>query len=65
MRATRRKSRKPCRPTERTSVQAAFFNAGTEAVENAVKFARAYTGRPAVIAQPLERGRGGRVPERP
>jgi 4-aminobutyrate aminotransferase / (S)-3-amino-2-methylpropionate transaminase / 5-aminovalerate transaminase len=27
----------------------AFFNAGTEAVENAVKFARAYTGRPAVI----------------
>jgi 4-aminobutyrate aminotransferase len=31
-------------------VKAAFFNAGTEAVENAVKFARAYTGRPAVIA---------------
>ena len=30
--------------------RAAFFNAGTEAVENAVKFARAYTGRPAVIA---------------
>src|SRR5262249_6125024 len=30
-------------------VKAAFFNAGTEAVENAVKFARAYTGRPAVI----------------
>lgn len=29
--------------------KAAFFNAGTEAVENAVKFARAYTGRPAVI----------------
>src|SRR6059058_3976034 len=28
--------------------KAAFFNAGTEAVENAVKFARAYTGRPAV-----------------
>ena len=27
-------------------VKAAFFNAGTEAVENAVKFARAYTGRP-------------------
>src|SRR6478672_13709765 len=25
--------------------KAAFFNAGTEAVENAVKFARAYTGR--------------------
>ena len=30
--------------------KAAFFNAGSEAVENAVKFARAYTGRPAVIA---------------
>src|SRR3954468_18673727 len=29
--------------------KAAFFNAGTEAVENAVKFARAFTGRPAVI----------------
>ena len=31
-------------------LKAAFFNAGTEAVENAVKFARAFTGRPAVIA---------------
>jgi 4-aminobutyrate aminotransferase/(S)-3-amino-2-methylpropionate transaminase len=30
--------------------KAVFFNAGTEAVENAVKFARLYTGRPAVIA---------------
>ena len=29
--------------------KAAFFNAGTEAVENAVKFARAYTRRQAVI----------------
>jgi 4-aminobutyrate aminotransferase / (S)-3-amino-2-methylpropionate transaminase / 5-aminovalerate transaminase len=29
--------------------KAAFFNAGTEAVENAVKFARSYTKRPAVI----------------
>ncbi len=29
--------------------KAAFFNAGTEAVENSIKFARAYTGRPAVI----------------
>src|SRR5213082_4149492 len=29
--------------------KAAFFNAGTEAVENAIKFARAYTRRPAVI----------------
>jgi len=30
--------------------KAAFFNAGTEAVENAVKFARLYTKRPAIIA---------------
>jgi 4-aminobutyrate aminotransferase/(S)-3-amino-2-methylpropionate transaminase len=30
--------------------KAAFFNAGSEAVENAVKFARLSTGRPAVIA---------------
>jgi 4-aminobutyrate aminotransferase/(S)-3-amino-2-methylpropionate transaminase len=30
--------------------KAAFFNAGTEAVENAIKFARAYTKRAAVIA---------------
>jgi 4-aminobutyrate aminotransferase/(S)-3-amino-2-methylpropionate transaminase len=30
--------------------KAAFFNAGTEAVENAIKFARAFTGRAAVIA---------------
>jgi 4-aminobutyrate aminotransferase / (S)-3-amino-2-methylpropionate transaminase / 5-aminovalerate transaminase len=29
--------------------KAAFFNAGAEAVENAVKFARAFTGRQAVI----------------
>ena len=29
--------------------KAAFFNAGTEAVENAIKFARSYTRRPAVI----------------
>jgi 4-aminobutyrate aminotransferase/(S)-3-amino-2-methylpropionate transaminase len=34
----------------RGSAKAAFFNAGTEAVENAVKFARLYTRRPAVIA---------------
>ena len=32
------------------AAKAAFFNAGTEAVENAVKFARLYTRRPAVIA---------------
>src|ERR687887_865725 len=31
-------------------LRAAFFNSGAEAVENAVKFARAFTKRPAVIA---------------
>src|ERR671934_1229532 len=30
--------------------KAAFFNAGTEAIENAIKFARSHTRRPAVIA---------------
>src|SRR5919109_452417 len=30
--------------------KAAFFNAGAEAIENAIKFARAYTKRPAVVA---------------
>jgi 4-aminobutyrate aminotransferase/(S)-3-amino-2-methylpropionate transaminase len=30
-------------------VKAAFFNAGTEAIENSIKFARSYTKRPAVI----------------
>src|SRR5256714_489758 len=39
--------------------RAAFFNAGTEAIENAVKFARAYTKRPAVIA--FEGGFHGRT----
>ncbi|MDQ3992575.1 MAG: 4-aminobutyrate--2-oxoglutarate transaminase [Actinomycetota bacterium] len=34
----------------RGPAKAAFFNAGTEAVENAVKFARLYTRRAAVIA---------------
>jgi 4-aminobutyrate aminotransferase / (S)-3-amino-2-methylpropionate transaminase / 5-aminovalerate transaminase len=34
----------------REPAKAAFFNAGTEAVENAIKFARLATGRPAVIA---------------
>jgi 4-aminobutyrate aminotransferase/(S)-3-amino-2-methylpropionate transaminase len=43
----------------RKPVKAAFFNAGTEAVENAVKFARAYTGRPAVIG--FEGGFHGRT----
>ncbi len=40
-------------------VKAAFFNAGTEAVENAIKFARVYTGRPAVIG--FEGGFHGRT----
>src|SRR2546421_372683 len=39
--------------------KAAFFNAGTEAVENAVKFARAHTKRPAVIG--FEGGFHGRT----
>ncbi len=39
--------------------KAAFFNAGTEAVENAVKFARASTKRPAVIG--FEGGFHGRT----
>jgi 4-aminobutyrate aminotransferase/(S)-3-amino-2-methylpropionate transaminase len=39
--------------------KAAFFNAGTEAVENAIKFARAYTERPAVIG--FEGGFHGRT----
>ena len=30
--------------------RAAFFNSGAEAIENSIKFARAYTKRPAVIA---------------
>jgi 4-aminobutyrate aminotransferase / (S)-3-amino-2-methylpropionate transaminase / 5-aminovalerate transaminase len=34
----------------RGPAKAAFFNAGTEAVENAVKLARLYTKRPALIA---------------
>jgi 4-aminobutyrate aminotransferase / (S)-3-amino-2-methylpropionate transaminase / 5-aminovalerate transaminase len=39
--------------------KAAFFNAGTEAVENAIKFARAFTKRPAVIG--FEGGFHGRT----
>jgi 4-aminobutyrate aminotransferase/(S)-3-amino-2-methylpropionate transaminase len=34
----------------RGPAKAAFFSAGTEAIENAVKFARSYTKRPALIA---------------
>ena len=43
----------------RGPAKAAFFNAGTEAIENAIKFARAYTRRPAVIA--FEGGFHGRT----
>ncbi len=43
----------------REAAKAAFFNAGTEAIENAIKFARAYTGRPAVIV--FEGGFHGRT----
>jgi 4-aminobutyrate aminotransferase / (S)-3-amino-2-methylpropionate transaminase / 5-aminovalerate transaminase len=43
----------------RGPAKAAFFNAGTEAVENAIKFARSYTKRPAVIA--FEGGFHGRT----
>jgi 4-aminobutyrate aminotransferase/(S)-3-amino-2-methylpropionate transaminase len=39
--------------------KAAFFNSGAEAVENAVKFARFFTGRPAIIA--FEGGFHGRT----
>jgi 4-aminobutyrate aminotransferase / (S)-3-amino-2-methylpropionate transaminase / 5-aminovalerate transaminase len=41
------------------NAKAAFFNAGTEAVENAIKFARSHTGRPGVIA--FEGGFHGRT----
>ena len=41
------------------NAKAAFFNAGTEAVENAIKFARSHTGRPAVFA--FEGGFHGRT----
>jgi 4-aminobutyrate aminotransferase/(S)-3-amino-2-methylpropionate transaminase len=43
----------------RQPAKAAFFNAGAEAIENAVKFARSYTKRPAVIA--FEGGFHGRT----
>jgi 4-aminobutyrate aminotransferase / (S)-3-amino-2-methylpropionate transaminase / 5-aminovalerate transaminase len=45
-------------PTGRPS-KAAFFNTGAEAVENAIKFARSFTGRPAVFA--FEGGFHGRT----
>jgi 4-aminobutyrate aminotransferase/(S)-3-amino-2-methylpropionate transaminase len=43
----------------RKPAKAAFFNAGTEAIENAIKFARTYTRRPAVVA--FEGGFHGRT----
>jgi 4-aminobutyrate aminotransferase/(S)-3-amino-2-methylpropionate transaminase len=43
----------------RKPAKAAFFNAGAEAVENAIKFARIHTGRPAVVA--FEGGFHGRT----
>src|SRR6184192_4100924 len=43
----------------RKPAKAAFFNAGAEAVENSVKFARSFTGRPAVIG--FEGGFHGRT----
>ena len=52
VRVVRRRSPSGCSRASPISgpAKAAFFNAGTEAVENAVKFARALHGRPAVIA---------------
>src|SRR5438034_6453596 len=43
----------------RKPAKAAFFNAGAEAIENAIKFARSSTGRPAVVA--FEGGFHGRT----
>src|ERR671930_473625 len=43
----------------RKPAKAAFFNAGAEAIENAIKFARSYTKRPAVIG--FEGGFHGRT----
>ena len=43
----------------RKPAKAAFFNAGAEAIENAVKFSRAFTKRPAVIG--FEGGFHGRT----
>jgi 4-aminobutyrate aminotransferase len=46
----------PCRGSDQKSI---LFNSGAEAVENAVKIARAKTGRPAIIA--FDRGFHGRT----
>jgi 4-aminobutyrate aminotransferase/(S)-3-amino-2-methylpropionate transaminase len=43
----------------RKPAKAAFFNAGAEAIENAIKFARSHTGRSAVVA--FEGGFHGRT----
>jgi 4-aminobutyrate aminotransferase/(S)-3-amino-2-methylpropionate transaminase len=48
-----------CELTPIANAKASFFNAGTEAAENAIKFARSYTKRPAVIA--FEGGFHGRT----
>ena len=48
-----------CALTPMQPAKAAFFNAGAEAIENAVKFARSYTRRPAVIG--FEGGFHGRT----
>ena len=60
VRGLRRRSPSGSRESRRSRpAKAAFFNAGTEAVENSVKFARAYTKRPAVIG--FEGGFHGRT----
>jgi 4-aminobutyrate aminotransferase/(S)-3-amino-2-methylpropionate transaminase len=46
----------PCRGTDQKSI---LFNSGAEAVENAVKIARARTGRPAIVS--FDRGFHGRT----
>ncbi len=46
----------PCRGSDQKSI---LFNSGAEAVENAVKIARAATGRPAIVA--FDRGFHGRT----
>ena len=46
----------PCRGADQKSI---LFNSGAEAVENAVKIARAKTGRPAIVA--FDRGFHGRT----
>ena len=61
LRVVRRAGRAAARAACRSPApkKAAFFNSGAEAVENAVKFAKLATGRPAVIA--FERAFHGRT----